>query len=79
MDAGAFWFFFFLILFLAIYFLPTIVAMLRGHNNSAAILIVNLFLGWTFLGWVASLAWSCTNNITAVSANVNANVNLKSV
>lgn len=46
---------------LVIYFLPTIVAMKRGHRNGPAILILNLFLGWTFLGWVAALVWSATD------------------
>jgi RsiW-degrading membrane proteinase PrsW (M82 family) len=43
-----------------LYFLPTIIAAKRHHPNDAAIFVVNLFLGWTFLGWVVALAWSCT-------------------
>lgn len=43
------------------YLLPTIIASLRGHRNEMAILIVNFFLGWTFVGWVVCLAWSCTD------------------
>jgi hypothetical protein len=70
MDAGASWFIIFTVLGLAIYFLPTIIAMARGHKNTAAILVVNMFLGWTFLGWVGALAWSCTNNVTAVNVNL---------
>ena len=46
-----------------LYFLPSIVAGRRNHSNSSAIVIVNLFLGWTFLGWVVALAWSYTDNI----------------
>ena len=46
----------------AIYFLPTFLAMIRhkrkGHRNENAIVIVNLFLGWTFIGWVVALVWS---------------------
>jgi len=45
----------------AIYFLPTIVAGVRGHHNRGAIALLNLFLGWTFLGWVAALVWAATN------------------
>jgi len=44
----------------ALYFLPTIIGW--NHKNSAAILALNLFLGWTFLGWVAALVWSLTSN-----------------
>lgn len=46
---------------LAIYFLPFIVASIRGHHNQVAILILNFFLGWTGLGWIASLVWSATS------------------
>lgn|SRR5690606_27202380 len=42
----------------AIYFLPTIVALLRYHPNFWALAILNLLLGWTLLGWVGALVWS---------------------
>jgi len=48
----------------ALYFLPSMIAVHRGHRNGMAIGVVNLFLGWTFLGWVVTLAWACTNNTT---------------
>ncbi len=47
-------------LFFCLYFLPAIVAHRRDHHNKAAIFILNLFLGWTFLGWVGALVWSLT-------------------
>ncbi|MGH3430833.1 MAG: superinfection immunity protein, partial [Mycobacteriales bacterium] len=43
---------------LAMYFLPTLVAMLRHKKNAGAIFALNLFLGWTFLGWLGALIWS---------------------
>ncbi len=43
---------------LALYFLPTIIAVVRHHRNALAIFLINLFLGWTFIGWVAALVWS---------------------
>jgi hypothetical protein len=30
-----------------------------------AIFFLNLFLGWTFLGWVAAFVWACTSNTKA--------------
>jgi hypothetical protein len=39
---------------LAIYFIPTLMA----KKNRSAILVLNLFLGWTFLGWVIALVWA---------------------
>lgn len=41
-----------------IYFLPSIVAFNRGYHQLQSLFVVNVFLGWTFLGWVACLAWS---------------------
>ena len=45
---------------LLVYFLPVVIAVVRGHQNTAAIFILTLLLGWTFLGWVAALVWSFT-------------------
>ena len=45
-------------LILGIYFLPDWIAQSRGHPNRGSIFVLNLFLGWTFLGWVAALIWA---------------------
>jgi hypothetical protein len=44
------------------YWVPTIVAFVRRHPSKAAILAVNFFFGWTFVGWVLSLAWALSDN-----------------
>jgi hypothetical protein len=44
-----------LLLFMA-YFLPTIIAAYRDIPLVGSVLVVNLFLGWTFIGWVVALA-----------------------
>jgi hypothetical protein len=44
------------------YWLPTIVAFIRSHPSKGAVLAVNGLLGWTFVGWVVSLAWSLSDN-----------------
>lgn len=51
---------------LLLYFVPTIVAFAKGHLNKTAVLLLNLFLGWTFIGWVIALVWSVKK--TAISA-----------
>ena len=43
---------------IGIYFLPDWVAQSRGHPDRGSIFVLNLFLGWTFLGWVAALIWA---------------------
>jgi len=45
---------------LLIYFVPSFIAGMRGHQNALAIFILNLLLGWSFLGWIAALVWSFT-------------------
>jgi hypothetical protein len=44
---------------LALYFLPTIVAVARKVTNQGSVVVINLFLGWTFVGWVVALAMAC--------------------
>jgi Superinfection immunity protein len=40
------------------YFIPSIIAFYRKKANRAAILAVNVLLGWTFVGWVVALIWA---------------------
>lgn len=46
---------------LALYFLPTIIAISRGHRQQNSIAALNTFLGWTFIGWVVCLAMSVSH------------------
>jgi len=41
-----------------VYMIPSIVANARKNPNANAITVLNLLLGWTFLGWVISLVWA---------------------
>jgi hypothetical protein len=50
-----------LALLAAVYFVPSVVAIARGHSSTAAIIIINIFLGWTFVGWVGALAWAAAH------------------
>jgi hypothetical protein len=43
---------------LGLLFLPTLVAMRQRHPQTLAIFLVNLFLGWTFIGWAVALVWA---------------------
>jgi Superinfection immunity protein len=47
-----------LVIAAALYFLPALIGLLRGHHNFMSLLMLNLFLGWTFIGWVGALVWS---------------------
>lgn len=45
-----------------IYFFPYINAKSRKHSKTEGIALLNLFLGWTLLGWVGALIWSVSEN-----------------
>lgn len=41
-----------------LYFFPSIIAMSRHKRNVASIIVLNLFLGFTIVGWVLALVWA---------------------
>jgi hypothetical protein len=45
-----------LIVLIVLYFVPTILAMLRRVPNVGSVMVINLFLGWSLIGWVVALA-----------------------
>lgn len=44
-----------------IYFLPSYVAYKKNHKHLNAIQMVNVFLGWTIIGWICSLIWASSS------------------
>ena len=44
-----------------VYFIPAMVASSRDHPSKGGIIVLNTFLGWTFIGWVVSLAWALSD------------------
>ena len=47
---------------IVIYLIPTFVACKRKHTYKVAIILLNIFLGWTFIGWVGCLVWDFIDN-----------------
>jgi hypothetical protein len=43
-----------------VYFLPAIVGFYRKHHRAWAIFALNLFLGWTVVGWIVAMVWAAT-------------------
>ena len=43
-----------------LYFVPWLVAATKKKKNSWAIGALNLFLGWTLIGWLVALVWALT-------------------
>lgn len=57
-DSNSLGAFLLLTLMVIIYFIPTLIAGKRGHPQGTPIFLLNLFAGWTFIGWLAALIWS---------------------
>jgi hypothetical protein len=43
---------------IALYFAPSVVAATRKHPNTMSIFLLDLFLGWTLIGWIGALSWA---------------------
>ena len=48
-----------------VYFAPTIVALARHKRNTLSIFLLNLFLGWTLIGWIVAVVWASTVDVPA--------------
>jgi hypothetical protein len=48
------------------YFLPSIIALARSKRDITAIVLLNLFLGWTMIGWVVALVWAFKTDVPMV-------------
>lgn len=46
----------FMIMCIALYFLPSIIGWQK--HNAGAIVAVNVLLGWTIVGWIVALIWA---------------------
>jgi hypothetical protein len=56
-----------LVLAITVYWAPTMVAVLRHAPHFGSVLVVNLFLGWTLVGWVVALAMACRSRFLPVT------------
>lgn len=42
----------------AVYFIPTIIAAYKKHPQILWIFLINLFFGWSIVGWIIPLLWA---------------------
>ena len=42
----------------ATYLLPTLIAIARKHPDRLPLILVNIFAGWTLLGWAVCMIWA---------------------
>jgi hypothetical protein len=47
---------------IVLYFLPTMIAYIRGRHNKITIMVLNLCIGWSVIGWIVSLVWALGPN-----------------
>ncbi|SEO26038.1 Superinfection immunity protein [Rhodospirillales bacterium URHD0017] len=45
--------------FVALYFIPSIIAFYRAKPSRFRIAFLNLLTGWTTIGWLAAFVWAC--------------------
>ncbi len=62
-----------LILLAVGYFVPTISAAGRHVRNVGSVVVINLFLGWTVIGWVIALAMAFGSAPPAAPSAISAN------
>jgi len=47
-----------LVLIIALYMLPTLIAFGRDHPHRRAVTLLNILFGWTLLGWILVFVWA---------------------
>jgi len=52
---------------LVMYFLPSVIALARSKRDIVAILLLNLFLGWSVIGWIVALIWAVKTDVPMVA------------
>lgn len=57
-----------IIFVLTVYLVPTMVAVARRHVNAMPILLTNLYLGFTGIGWIIALIWAFSNTAAMIAA-----------
>jgi len=64
MNVGI-WQLFIVLLFIALYFLPFIIALIRDVRNKTSVFFLNLFLGWTVIGFFVLVFYASLTNSTS--------------
>jgi hypothetical protein len=48
------------VLLVEVYLFSGVIAWARRHRNRAAIILLDILLGWTVIGWIAAMIWAFT-------------------
>jgi hypothetical protein len=52
----------FILFLFVMYWLPTLIAIVRGTPSALGVAMFNFFLGWTVIGWIMALVWALAAN-----------------
>ncbi len=58
---------------LIIYFIPTTVARKNKSPNKVAVILLNIFLGWSLIGWIIALVLACKKPAPPTTINTTGN------
>ena len=56
------------IILIVLYFIPFIIATVRGVNNSMSVFFLNLFLGWTVVGFFVLIFYASLTNVKSTES-----------
>ena len=48
----------FILFLIVLYWLPTLIAIVRQTHSALGVAMLNFFLGWTVVGWFLALFWA---------------------
>ena len=63
----------FMLIWFALYWLPTIIALVRHAPSAPGIALLNFFLGWTGIFWIIALIWALTSVPTQIIVRIDGN------
>lgn len=49
------------------YFIPSIIAFTKNKDNKTTVLILNIFIGWSIIGWIVVLILALKQNPTSIN------------
>ena len=52
----------FILFLFVMYWLPTLVAIVRQSPSALGIAVLNFFFGWTVIGWIMALVWALASH-----------------
>ncbi|QLF84911.1 hypothetical protein SEA_EPSOCAMISIO_38 [Gordonia phage Epsocamisio] len=52
-----------------VYLLPTVIAAVKRSKNLLGVVVINVLLGWTIIGWVVAMVIACWNQRPVVPAS----------